>query len=89
MEQQGLVAEDEEMVVGEPRRRRDVRDVGRDAINAIRNLVDLGFHLTLPLIQSSGRASRPCVTPPLRDFRWARFSRPAADSTAHARAACP
>src|SRR5580704_17222990 len=84
MEQQRLVAEDEEMVEGEPRRRRDIRHIGRDALDAIRNLVDLGFHFTLPLIQSSGIASRPCVTPSLRDIRWARFSRPSADLTADA-----
>ena len=73
MEQQGLVAEDEEMVVGEPRGRRDIRHIGGKAIDAIRNLVDLGFHLTLPLVRSSGRASSSGAVRPLLDFRRARF----------------
>jgi hypothetical protein len=73
----GSVAEDEEMVVGEPRRRRDLRHIGRNAIDAIRDLIDLGFDLTLPLVRSSSGASaslRPTPTCPLLDLRSARFS---------------
>jgi hypothetical protein len=59
MEQQGLIAQDKKVVEREPRGRRDIRDLGRDAINVIRNLVDLRFHLILPLVRSSSRASDP------------------------------
>jgi hypothetical protein len=38
-------------------RRRDLRHIGRNAIDAVRDLIDFGFHLTLSLVRSSGRAS--------------------------------
>jgi hypothetical protein len=46
---EGLVAEHKKVVEGEASARRDVGHIGRDAIDAVRDLVDLGFHLILPL----------------------------------------
>jgi hypothetical protein len=72
VKEQGLVAQNKEVVEGEPRGRRDVRHIGRNAINAVRNLVDPGFHLSLPLISSSAEFHAG-VMRPLLHFRWARF----------------
>ena len=44
VEQQRLVAEDEELVEGEAGRRRDIRHEGREPVDAVGDLVDPGLH---------------------------------------------
>ena len=48
VEQQRLVAEDEELVEGEAGRRRDLRHEGREPIDAVGDFVDPGRHGRLP-----------------------------------------
>ena len=49
MEHQRLVAEHEELVEGEAGRRNDLRHMGGNPIDAVGDLVDLGFHFTASL----------------------------------------
>jgi hypothetical protein len=44
VKQQRLVADDEELIEGEARRRRDVRHEGREPIDAVGDFVDPGLH---------------------------------------------
>ena len=53
VEHQRLVAEDEELVEGEAGRRRDVRHEGREAVDAVGDLVDLGFHERSPGVSAA------------------------------------